>query len=221
MVGQKVIAIGNPFGLTRTLTVGVVSSLGRDLRGPDGRVIKGIIQTDAAINPGNSGGPLLDSSARVIGINTAIFSPNGGSVGIGFAVPIDKVNRIIPDLIKYGRPRHPWLGVEVMHLTEHLADKLGLSQKSGALVMNVISGGPAHRAGLRGGFRRYYYGNTIISLGGDLIVAFDGKSVENAEELVEMISKRRPGEMVHLDVVRYDGSKKKLRVKLAERPRNY
>ncbi len=221
LVGQKVLAIGNPFGLERTLTVGVVSSIGRDLRAPDGRVIKGVIQTDAAINPGNSGGPLLDSQGNIIGINTAIFSPSGGSVGIGFAVPIDTIKRIINDLIKYGRPRHPWLGVEFMQLTEHLARQIGLKTISGALVQNVYSGGPAHKAGIRGGFRRYYYGNTIIALGGDLIIGFDGKEVKNAEQLGDLISQHQPGDVVKVDVMRFNGKKRSLKVRLGQRPEEY
>ena len=221
LVGQKVLAIGNPFGLERTLTVGCVSSIGRDLRAPDGVVIKGVIQTDAAINPGNSGGPLLDSQGKIIGINTAIFSPSGGSVGIGFAVPIDTIKRIIPDLIAYGAPRHPWLGVEFMHLTAHLAKQLGLRSSSGALVQNVYSRGPAHKAGIRGGFRRYYYGNTIIALGGDLIVGFDGEKVEDAEQLGTLIAKHKPGDTIIVDVIRFDGKEKSLRVKLGQRPKDY
>jgi len=217
-VGQKVLAIGNPFGLERTLTVGCVSSIGRDLRAPDGRVIKGVIQTDAAINPGNSGGPLLDSRGRIVGVNTAIFSPSGGSVGIGFAVPIDTIKAILDDLLNIGHPRHAWLGVEFMPLTPGLARQIGLTVSSGALIMSVVRNGPAHRAGLRGGFRKYYYGNTIIAVGGDLVTRFDGTDVHSAEELSALISRHRPNDEVKVDVVRFDGSTRTIKVRLGERP---
>ena len=151
-VGQWAIAIGNPFGqFGRTLTTGVISALGRTLQGPDGRTITGVIQTDAAINKGNSGGPLLDSSGRVIGINSAIFSPTGSNAGVGFAVPVDTIKRMLPDLLALGRYRHPWLGVRYAYkLTPGLAEVLNLSENQGLLLVEMVDGGPLAQAGVRG-----------------------------------------------------------------------
>jgi len=217
-VGQKVLAIGNPFGLARTLTVGVVSALSRDLRAPDGKIIHGIIQTDAAINPGNSGGPLLDTAGRIVGINTAIFSPSGGSVGIGFTIPINRVRKFIPDLLTHGRPRHSWLGVHLFTLSPQLARFLDYPVKEGALIITVIPTSPAHNSQLRGGARSYRYGNTILSLGGDLVVRMDGKKIRSAEQLVDELDERAPGETIELEVIRASGQRKVFSVKLGIRP---
>ena len=166
-VGQKVLAVGNPFGLDQTLTVGVVSALGRELRSPAGRAIRDVIQTDAAINPGNSGGPLLDSSGRLIGVNTAIYSPSGGSAGIGFAIPVDTVGRLVPQLIAYGGPIEP--GIAGLHwLPDRQAAYFGL--EGGVVVRSVAPGSPADRAGLEGigvtRCGRYTLGDMIVAVNG-------------------------------------------------------
>ena len=159
-VGQMAIAVGNPFGLDRTVTTGVVSALGRTLRADNNRLINNIVQTDAAINPGNSGGPLLDSKGEVIGINTAIFSPSGGSVGIGFAVPVNTAKRWVPEMIEFGRARHPALGVSIVDLDNRLVDALELSMTQGVLVQQVVPEGPADQAGIRGGSEIVVVGNS-------------------------------------------------------------
>jgi S1-C subfamily serine protease len=166
-VGQKVLALGNPFGLDQTLTVGVVSALGRDLESPSGRTIRGVIQTDAAINPGNSGGPLLDSSGRLIGVNTAIYSPSGAYAGIGFAIPADTVKRMVPQLIEYGEPIRPGIGVSVMH--DYQAQRYGFE---GIVIVDVARGGPADRAGLepvKADRRGRIWGDVIIGVNGERV----------------------------------------------------
>lgn len=203
-VGQKILAIGNPFGLERTLTTGIISSLGRSLRAEDGRVIQDLIQSDAAINPGNSGGPLLNSAGQAIGVNTAIFSPSGGSIGIGFSVPIDHARRILPDLVNTGKVRHSYLGVHLFGLTPDLAQHLGLPVQKGAVVATVVAGSPAHRYGLRGGTQQVALGNVVVAIGGDVITAVDGQAVEGSEELIRLLAGHRPGDRVTLDVVRPD-----------------
>ncbi len=160
-VGQKVLAIGNPFGLGQTLTTGVISSVGRMLRATSGLPVEDIIQTDASINPGNSGGPLIDSSGRMIGINTAIFSPTGSNVGIGFAIPIDTAKMVLDDLIEKGYYGYPWIGSSLMTLTADLAEDLKLPVESGAMLVEVVKDGPADRAGLRGGRERANIGPAI------------------------------------------------------------
>jgi putative serine protease PepD len=217
-VGQKVLAIGNPFGLGETLTTGIISSLGRSIRSEGGSLMEDLIQTDAAINPGNSGGPLLDSQGRIIGINTAIFSPSGGSVGIGFAVPVDAARRIIPDLLEKGYVSHPWMGVSLFPLTPGVARALGLSTERGALVVEVLRGGPADRAGLRGGSKTVQVGNAVIPAGGDVVTALEGEAVRSSEELVRRIRKLRPGDQVRLRVMR-DGKTLEVALVLGERPR--
>ena len=174
LVGQKVLAIGNPFGLDQTLTVGVVSAVGRELKSPGGREIRGVIQTDAAINPGNSGGPLLDSAARLIGVNTAIYSPSGASAGIGFAVPVDTVAQLVPQLIEFGEPRKPGIGVELVD--DYYARR---NRITGVIVQRVQPGGPADRAGIRG--LRQVRGGWEL---GDVIVAVDGQPVRKIDDLV-------------------------------------
>ena len=168
LVGQKVLAIGNPFGLQATLTTGVVSALQRTLQTPAGGVIDEAIQTDAAINPGNSGGPLLDSQGRIIGVNTLIFTPSGGSVGIGFAIPINTVKFILGDLVRYGRPKRPWLGISSLEVGPELAQALNLPVKSGVLIAEVVPGGPADRAGLHGGSRAVVVGRMRVPAGGEI-----------------------------------------------------
>ena len=186
-VGQSAVAIGNPFAIGQTMTTGVISSLNRTLQAEEGRIMSGLIQTDAAINQGNSGGPLFDSNGRVIGVNTMIYSPSGGSVGIGFAIPIDTVKRFIPDLIQYGRARHPSLGVSAVPISPRLAEALKLPVKEGLLVMRTVPGSPSHAAGLRGGTQEVYVGHYQLFLGGDIILALDGKKMTSREALVNYL----------------------------------
>jgi putative serine protease PepD len=202
-IGQIAIAIGNPFGLDRTVTSGVVSSLERTLRTESGREIRGVIQTDAAINPGNSGGPLLNSRGEVIGINTAIFSPSGGSVGIGFAIPINTAKRLIPELIAKGRVSHPWLGVSGLSVTPEISRVLELPIQHGVLVVRVSPRSPSARAGIRGGRRRIRVGNTILQVGGDLLVEVDGRKIERMHDLIAYLEdQKRVGETVELGILR-------------------
>jgi len=216
-VGQKVLAIGNPFGLGQTLTTGIISSLGRSIRSEAGILIQDVIQTDAAINPGNSGGPLLDSTGKIIGINSAIISPTGASVGIGFAVPVNTAKRILPELIKKGYVSYPWIGVSVYPLIPEFARFLGLKAERGAMISDVVKGSPAQRAGLRGGDRRVQVGNSLIMVGGDVIVEIDGVKVMSSDELIRMIRDHRAGEMVELKVLR-KGKFLGIEVTLGEKP---
>ena len=216
-VGQKVLAIGNPFGLQATLTTGVVSALQRTLRTPGGAIIDEAIQTDAAINPGNSGGPLLDSQGRVVGVNTMIFTPSGGSVGIGFAIPVNTVRFILGDLVRYGKHKRPWLGISSLEVAPELAAALSLPVKAGILVAEVVPGGPADRAGLRGGRRNIVVGRMRFPTGGDIIVSIDGHKVESQTDINLTLFKKRPGDTV--EVVFYRGGQKQTaQVVLAERP---
>ncbi len=218
-VGQAVYAIGNPFGLNSTLTTGVISSLGRTLRAENGRLMENIIQTDAAINPGNSGGPLLNSQGELIGINTAIFSPSGASSGIGFAVPVDSARRILDDLLTQGRVVRPFIGVEIgMEINPTLAEALNLPVDHGLMVADVLAGSPAQKAGLHGADRLLEVGNRRIPVGGDIIVALDGQPVEGADQFLNAIESKRPGDTIQLDVVR-DGKATSVPVTLKERPR--
>jgi S1-C subfamily serine protease len=206
LVGQKVFAIGNPFGLDWTLTTGIVSALDRSLPSDQGTVIEHLIQTDAAINPGNSGGPLLDSAGRLIGINTAIFSPSGAFAGIGFAVPVDTVNRVVPELVSGGKYIRPALGIEVdEELNRQVTEKLGVE---GVLVLRVTPGSPAEAAGLRGA-RIDKDGITP----GDIIVAIGGKPVDSVAKLLALLDDHRVGEAVPVEVLR-EGGKTELTVTL-------
>ncbi|HJV21302.1 MAG TPA: trypsin-like peptidase domain-containing protein [Holophagaceae bacterium] len=189
-VGQGVLAIGNPFGLDQTLTTGVVSALGRAIQSPEGREIRGVIQTDAAINPGNSGGPLLDSSGRLIGVNTAIQSPSGASAGIGFAVPVDTVNRVVPQLISQGRLQRPDLGFEPVSVS---AMERYFGAQKGVMVGRVIRGGAAARAGLRGVESE---GRRLFA--GDLITSVDGKAVDSWDTLLDLVEAKPLGTSVRL-----------------------
>ena len=172
-VGQKVLAIGNPFGLGLTLTTGIISSLGRTIRSEVGTMIEDVIQTDASINPGNSGGPLLNSEGEMIGINTAIISPTGGSVGIGFAIPVNTAKRLVPQLISKGYVSYAYLGASVQPVIPELARALGLKVENGAMVIEVIPGGPADKAGLKGGNRQFQVGNFSLIVGGDVVTKID------------------------------------------------
>ena len=219
LVGQKVLAIGNPFGLGQTLTTGVISSLGRTLRAQNNTLMEDIIQIDASINPGNSGGPLLDSSGNLIGINTAIFSPTGASVGIGFAIPVNIAKRIIPELIAQGYYAYPWIGASVTTLLSGDSRALDFAIDSGALIVEIVRGGPAHKAGLRGGNRRVRLGNRILIAGGDVVVAADGKSVGTADGLIRIIREKRPGDLLRLEVYRGGLHRRDVLVRLEERPK--
>ncbi len=206
LVGQRVLAVGNPFGLDHSLTVGVVSALGRELRSPSGRRIRDVIQTDAAINPGNSGGPLLDSSGRVVGVNAAIFSPSGASAGIGFAVPIDTVTRLVPQLIAKGRLVQAGIGVSLV--PERYTIQLGIE---GVAIAEVNPGGPAARTGLQGA--RVTRARRLVL--GDRIVAVNGKPVRSEDDLRDAFEAAGVGTVVTLTVVR-DRSKRDVRVPLAQ-----
>ncbi len=215
-VGQKVLAIGNPFGLQGTLTTGIVSSLGRDIADESGRQLQGMIQTDAAINPGNSGGPLLDSSGNVIGINTAIYGP-GANIGIGFAMPINRAKTMIEDYQsnrRYGRPR---LGVDVIYVRGDLAEELGLPAEGGLLIQNVAPGSAAEAAGLRGARRVVIIANYQIGIGGDLIMAIDGQPVDRLDALSRALARKRPGDKVELTLFR-NGRRVNVTVTLGEAP---
>src|SRR6202049_214645 len=204
-VGQKVYAIGNPFGLAGTLTRGIVSSI-RSVQEPDGMTIDEAIQTDASINPGNSGGPLLNMHGEVIGINTMIASSVGQSAGIGFAIPINTAKAVINDLLTSGRVRRPALGVSTIPIDPQLADQMGLAADYGLLILRVVPGGGAGSAGLRGGTERAFLGNTPIMIGGDVIVAIDGKKVEDQQELAQVMNNHRAGDTVRVTI--YRGKKK-------------
>jgi S1-C subfamily serine protease len=207
-VGQKVYAIGNPFGLAGTLTRGIVSSI-RQVQEPDGLVIDEAIQTDAAINPGNSGGPLLNWHGEVIGINTMIASNVGQSAGIGFAIPINTAKAVVNDLVTLGRVRRPALGVRTIPIDSELAEELGLPTDHGLLIVQAVPGGSADRAGLHGGTERAYLGNTPIMIGGDLIVAIDGEKIETQQHLAQMMNRHRAGDTVKVTIFR---GKKQLEV---------
>jgi len=202
-VGQSTFAIGNPFGLDQTLTTGVVSALGRELRGAGG-VMRGMIQTDAAVNPGNSGGPLIDSAGRIIGVNTAIYSPSGASAGIGFAIPIDTVRRVVPELIERGNNARPVLGLRLVD--EHIARQV---QAPGALVIGVVPGSGAEQAGIRP-ITLDAQGRIVVR---DIVVALDGAAIATPDELHEQLRTHRPGDKVTVTVLR-DGQRTDLRVSL-------
>ncbi|HXF27343.1 MAG TPA: trypsin-like peptidase domain-containing protein [Bryobacteraceae bacterium] len=202
LVGQKVLAIGNPFGLEGTLTTGIVSSVGRTIRDDTGRELDNLIQTDAAINPGNSGGPLLDSHGNVIAINTAIYG-SSGNIGIGFAMPINRAKAMLSDF-QAGHPyRPPRLGVKFIAIAGDFAAALNLPERGGLLVQQVIPGSPAERAGLRGGNRDVVVGNAELLIGGDLIIAIDGTSVDGQQDaLSRALSRKRAGDVLDLKVYR-------------------
>ena len=212
-VGQKVLAIGNPFGLEGTLTTGIVSSLGRSIRGENDRTLEGLIQTDAAINPGNSGGPLLDSSGNVVGINTAILGPNGGNIGIGFAMPINRAKLMLDDF-QAGRKR-PKLGVSVVPIAGDYADALRLPTQGGLLIQQVDADSAAARAGLRGGRQEVQIGNAELLVGGDLIMSIDGKPVDRDDAISRALATKRTGDTLDLTIFR-NGKTMNVRVRLGD-----
>ena len=203
-VGQRVFAIGNPFGLDQTLTTGIISALGREINGVSGRKISGVIQTDAAINPGNSGGPLLDSAGRLIGVNTAIFSPSGSNAGIGFAVPVDTVNRVVPQLLRHGRVIRPGLGIHVAD--RRTAERFGVR---GVLIIRVQKGSAAEGAGLRGTGRNRE-GRLVL---GDVIVGVGERSITSLDDLLDALDAHKVGDVVEVQLMR-GGSRMSVSVKL-------
>ncbi|MGH9844854.1 MAG: S1C family serine protease [Blastocatellia bacterium] len=219
-VGQKVLAIGNPFGLDRTLTTGVVSGLARPLKSEiTGRLIEGAIQTDAAINPGNSGGPLLNSRGQMIGINTLIYSPSGGSVGIGFAVPVKTAKRVINDILQYGRVRKPTIGVETIPLSRfgsQLIRALELPVSEGLMVVRVVPGSAAERAGLQNA-QEVQVGRYIVP-NGDIITKVDGQAIAGQDDLDHVLNSKNVGDRIQVELLR-DGRRRIVTVQLAERGR--
>jgi len=222
LVGQKVLAIGNPYGLDRTLTTGIISSLGRSIQAENGLIIDDIIQTDAAINPGNSGGPLLNSQGQMIGINTAILSPsNSGSIGIGFAIPADTVRRITSELITTGYVRYPWLGIRSMvALTDYpgYANALRLSMDGGLMVVDIYRNSPADKGGIHESTQQLRIGYRRLPAGGDVILEIQGKPVNTIQELQSEIARYKPGDKVQISVLR-DNKKVNLPITLEETPR--
>lgn len=217
-VGEPVAAMGNPFGLSDTLTVGIVSSLQRTLDATGGYVIIDIIQIDAAVNPGNSGGPLVNIKGQVVGLNSAIQSETGTFTGIGFAIPSDTVKREIDDLIENGEYSHPWLGISALEVNIALADAIGLEKPQGLLVVNVTSGSPADKAGVRGGSQVTIIDGLEFNLGGDVITEVDGVPVITMADLAVYLERNtKPGDSIELGVIR-DGQQLMLMVKLGERP---
>jgi len=217
-VGQKVLAIGNPFGLEGTLTTGVVSSLGRAISDENGRTLEGMIQTDAAINPGNSGGPLLDSHGNVIGINTAIYGPQG-NIGIGFAMPINRAKAMLDEFQRSGRITRPMLGVKTVLVQGDLAQALDLPAEGGLLIQEVENGSAAEEAGLQGPRRVVIVGNVQLGIGGDLIEAIDGVPVTRDDDLQRAMNHKRAGENMALTIYR-SGRTQKINVKLGAAPEN-
>ncbi len=220
-VGQVAVAIGNPFGqFKRTLTAGIISALDRTVQFDDGKVLRGVIQTDAAINRGNSGGPLLDSSGRVIGIASAIYSPSGVNSGVGLAIPINKAKRVVPVLIQSGQFRHPWLGIEQLGyaLTPALAQALDLPVKEGLLIAQLYRDSPAQQAGMRGATDEMIVGNRRWMVGGDIVTAIDGVPLRSWDDLDAYLQERTEvGQTVRLDLLR-DGKVMQLQLVVGEEP---
>ncbi len=216
-VGQRVMVMGNPFRLGQTLTTGVISSIGRTIRSPTGALVEDVIQTDAAINPGNSGGPLIDTSGKMVGIATAIFSPTGANVGIGFAIPVNTVKRVVEEIISRGYYGHAWLGATLITLLPDFAEALKMDVKEGAMVVEVVPNSPAARAGLRGGSMVAQIGNYSIPVGGDVIVRVDGNPIFEANDVIRILRQKRPGDRMVLDVIRWNGERVRITVQLGER----
>ena len=215
-VGQKVLAIGNPFALERTLTVGIVSGLGRPIQISRQNIVRDMIQTDASINPGNSGGPLLDTQGRMIGINTMIYSPSGGSVGIGFAVPVNTAKRVVAELIDNGKVRRGWIDASVVQLFPALVQYAKLPVSEGLLVSRTRRNGFAERAGIRQGSEPVRHGSSVIYLGGDILTMADGMKVNTLADLYSALEDNKPGEQIDIEVIRA-GKPVKLRLTLADR----
>ncbi|MEM3085929.1 MAG: trypsin-like peptidase domain-containing protein [Halobacteria archaeon] len=219
-VGQSVMAIGNPFGLDRTVTLGIVSALNRSLDAEDGTVLNGLIQTDASINPGNSGGPLVNLRGEVVGINTAILSPSGGNIGIGFAIPVDEARRVADSIQERAReagPPRAWLGVSGTTVDAALVRLLRLPVAQGVLLIEVVPGSPADRAGLRGGDTTLILNNRVLLVGGDILLEADGKPLKSMDDLAALIGSKRPGEEMALTFLR-DSDRRTVAVTLGTRP---
>ncbi len=216
-VGDPVLAIGNPFRLERSASSGIVSALQRELRSPAGFTIDRVIQTDAAINQGNSGGPLLNARGDVIGVNTAIFSPSGGNVGIGFAIPINTVRDVVAELIDKGRVDHAWIGVSMQTVNDELAETFRLPVERGVLVTDVVPGSPADEAGLEGGDTEVVVNGESYVLGGDIITRADGSAVASAEALGDTVADKEPGDEIELEV-RRDDETERVTIELGRRP---
>ena len=216
-VGQRVIAIGNPFGLERTMTTGIVSGLGRPIQNSNNRIIRDMVQTDAAINPGNSGGPLLDTNGKMIGINTMIQSSSGSSAGVGFAVPSQTAVRVVADLIKYGKVHRGTIDATVIQLSRRIAQYAGLDISTGVLISEVVKGGNAESAGLKGGTEAAYYGSRrdIIYIGGDVITQIDDIAVTSLADYYSALESKRAGDVVTV-VVRRNRKNVTLKIKLVE-----
>jgi S1-C subfamily serine protease len=219
-VGQKVLAIGNPFRLQNTLTVGIISSLGRRIQTEGGDLVENVIQTDAAINPGNSGGPLLNTSGEMIGINTSIFTTSGGNIGIGFAVPSNTIRRVVSDLIKEGRVIRPWLGIQgYYNITEDLISALALPVNQGILIARIARGSSLDNAGIQGASKVAVFYHERILIGGDIITQIDGKDISSMEEAQLALEGKRPGETISLTIYR-GRTKMQKSVLLVEAPRS-
>jgi S1-C subfamily serine protease len=220
-VGAPVVAIGNPFGLDRTETAGIVSALQREIQAPNGFTIDKVIQTDAAINKGNSGGPLLDANGKVIGINSQIETGDGGTgnVGIGFAVPINTVREVASEIIKTGKAEHAYLGVKMQTIDDTLAKTARLPAQKGVILTTVQAGSPAAEAGLKGGTRSVVVDGTTYTVGGDVITKANGRELESADELREIVTSKDPGDKLSLEVHR-DGSTETVTVTLGSQPPN-
>ncbi len=218
-VGDPVVAIGNPFGLDRTVTTGIVSALQRQIQAPNGFSIDHVIQTDAAINPGNSGGPLIDSKGEVIGINSQIETGGGssGNVGIGFAIPIDTAREVVNEIEQNGKVEHAYLGINGGTITPGLAKAVNLPVEKGVLVAEVVKDGPADKAGLQGGSTEATIEGASFKLGGDIITEIDGKKVDSMEELIEAVNVAKPGDKMELTVLRH-GESQQIDVTLGSRP---
>ena len=216
-VGQRVIAIGNPFGLERTMTTGIVSGLGRPIQKSNNRIIRNMVQTDAAINPGNSGGPLLDTSGKMIGINTMIQSSSGSSAGVGFAVPSETAVRVVADLIKYGKVHRGTIDATIIQMSRRIAQYAGVDISTGVLISEVEKGGNAEAAGLKGGTEAAYYGSRrdIIYIGGDVITQIDDIAVSSLADYYSALESKRPGDTVTV-VVRRNKKNVTLKIKLVE-----
>jgi S1-C subfamily serine protease len=216
-VGDAVVAIGNPFGLDRTVTSGIVSALQRQIQAPNGFSISDVIQTDAAINPGNSGGPLLDGRGRVIGVNAQIKSESGGGEGVGFAIPVDTVKRSLRELREDGSVSYGYLGVRALQLWPQLAERLDLEVRNGALLEQVEADSPAEDAGLRGGDSEIEFQATPVPTGGDVILTVNGRPLTRRDDLADVISGMSAGESVELELLR-DGERRTIEVELGQRP---
>jgi S1-C subfamily serine protease len=216
-VGDAVVAIGNPFRLERTVTAGIVSALQRQITAPDDFVIDEVIQTDAAINRGNSGGPLLNANGEVIGVNAQIETESGGNVGIGFAIPINTVKEVVAQIIEDGKVEHAYLGVQLQTIDEELATTFRLPVDEGVLISQVVSGGPAAEAGIKGGTTSVVVEGETYVLGGDVVTRADGEPIESAEELRNVVNSKQPGDLLELEVNR-DAETETITVKLGRRP---